>query len=165
MPLQSASRRFGCSEEGIGAMSEIMSDAMADLVAKEAITEALHRYCVAVDRIDEATWWHVWHRDATAHYEEIFDGSAASLMAWIFETHRSCDATSHQLSNVLIDVAGLTATSESYVTACIRAGGTDVVARGRYFDSWSNRDGAWRIDERRYRNDILQVIPATTTET
>ncbi|HXN60774.1 MAG TPA: nuclear transport factor 2 family protein [Acidimicrobiales bacterium] len=146
-------------------MSEIMSDAMADLVAKEAITEALHRYCVAVDRIDEVTWWHVWHRDATAHYEEIFDGSAASLMAWIFETHRSCMATSHQLSNVLIDVAGLTATSESYVTACIRAGGTDVVARGRYFDSWSNRDGAWRIDERRYQNDILQVIPVTTTET
>jgi hypothetical protein len=90
-----------CSEEGIGAMSDIMSNAMADLVAKGAITEALHRYCVAVDRIDEATWWHVWHRDAIAHYEEIFDGPAASLMAWIFETHRSCEATSHQLSNVL----------------------------------------------------------------
>ena len=90
-------------------MDDVMSDAMAGLVAKEAITESLHRYCVAVDRIDEATWWHVWHHDAIAHYEEIFDGSAASLMAWIFETHRSCDATSHQLSNVLIDVVGQTA--------------------------------------------------------
>ena len=145
-------------------MSDTMSDAIAHLVAKEAITEALHRYCVAVDRIDEATWWHVWHGDAIAHYEEIFDGSAASLMAWIFETHRSCEATSHQLSNVLIDVAGQTATSESYVTACIRAGGADVVARGRYLDSWSDRNGGWRIDERRYRNDILQVIPVRTIE-
>ena len=145
-------------------MSDSLSDAMADLVAKAAITEALHRYCVAVDRIDEATWWQAWHRDARAHYEEIFDGSAASLMAWIFETHRSCEATSHQLSNVLIELDGQTATSESYVTACIRAGGTDVVARGRYFDTWSNRDGGWRIDERRYRSDVLQMIPVTTIE-
>jgi hypothetical protein len=144
-------------------MSDTTSDAMAVLVAKEAITEALHRYCVAVDRIDEETWWQVWHHHATAHYEEIFEGSAAGLMAWIFETHRACDATSHQLSNVLIEVAGETATSESYVTACVRAGGTDVVARGRYFDSWSNRDGRWRIDGRRYRNDIMQMIPVTTT--
>jgi SnoaL-like domain len=144
-------------------MSDTVSNAIADLVAKEAITQALHRYCVAVDRIDEATWWQVWHRDAVAHYEEIFDGPAASLMVWIFETHRSCEATSHQLSNVLIDVAGQAATSESYVTASVRAGRTDVVARGRYFDSWSNREGAWRIDERRYRNDISQVIPVTAT--
>jgi hypothetical protein len=144
-------------------MSDTVSDAVADLVATEAITKALHRYCVAVDRIDEETWWQVWHHDAIAHYEEIFDGPAASLMVWIFETHRSCDATSHQLSNVLIDVAGQAATSESYVTACVRAGGTDVVARGRYIDAWSNRDGAWRIDERHYRNDILQVIPVMAT--
>jgi SnoaL-like domain len=141
-----------------------MADAMADLVAKDAITEALNRYCVAVDRIEEATWWQVWHRDAMAHYEDIFDGPAASLMSWIFETHRSCEATSHQLSNLLIDVAGRAATSESYVTACVRAGGSDIVARGRYLDSWSNRDGTWRIDERRYRNDILQVIPVASTE-
>jgi hypothetical protein len=143
-------------------MGDTSADAMADLVAKQGITEALHRYCVAVDRLDEATWWRVWHGDAVAHYEEIFDGPAAGLMAWIFETHRSCEATSHQLSNVLIDVAGQAATSESYVTACIRAGGTDVVARGRYLDSWSRRDGAWRIDERRYRNDVMQVLPVTT---
>jgi hypothetical protein len=62
-------------------------------------------------------------------------------------------------------VTDQTATSESYVTACIRDGGTDVVARGRYFDSWSKSDGAWRLDKRRYRNDILQVIPVATTET
>jgi hypothetical protein len=140
-----------------------MSETVAALVVKEAITEVLHRYCVAVDRIDEATWWQVWHRDATAHYEEIFDGPAADLMEWIFETHRSCEATSHQLSNVLIDVTGQTATSESYVTACVRIAGTDVVARGRYFDSWSNREGSWRINERRYRNDILQMIPVPKT--
>jgi SnoaL-like domain len=58
-------------------MSNSVSDAIADLVIKGAVTEALHRYCVAVDRIDEAAWRQVWHRDAVAHYEEIFDGPTA----------------------------------------------------------------------------------------
>ena len=138
-----------------------MHDTTAVLPAKQAITEALYRYCVAVDRIDEATWWQVWHHDAIAHYEDIFDGSAKSLMTWNFETHRSCEATSHQVSNVLIDVDGSAATSESYVTACIRSGDSVVVARGRYLDSWSSRDEVWRIDERSYRNDIMQVTAFT----
>ena len=141
-----------------------MDDTTAVLPAKHAITEALYRYCVAVDRIDEATWWQVWHHDATAHYENIFDGSAKGLMTWIFETHRSCEATSHQVSNVLIDVDGPAATSESYVTACIRSGDSVVVARGRYIDSWSSRNGVWRIDERRYRNDIMQVTAFTAVD-
>ena len=158
-----------CVEQALAAQKgrcdeRFLSDPIADLVAKQAIREALYHYCVAVDRIAETARWLVWHRDAMAHYEEIFDGPATSLMTWIFETHRSCDATSHQISNMLIHVAGRSASSESYVTACIRAGDADVVARGRYLDSWSNRDGVWRIDERRYRNDIMQVTPAATTE-
>ena len=142
-------------------MSETPSDEVVELAAKQAITEALHRYCVAVDRMDEGTWWEVWHPDAMAHYEEIFEGAASRLMGWIFETHRSCEATSHQVSNMLIDLDGHAATSECYVTACVRAGGTDVIARGRYLDVWASRDGAWRIEQRRYRTDILQVFPVT----
>jgi hypothetical protein len=33
------------------------------------------------------------------------------------------------------------------------------VVRGRYRDTWSCRDGVWRIGERRYENDLTQVIP------
>jgi SnoaL-like domain len=121
-----------------------VDDTTTTLVAKQAITDGLVRYCIAVDRIDEATWWLVWHHDAVAHYEGIFDGNAPDLMAWIFATHRSCEATSHQITNVLVDVDvdGQTASSESYVTASLRSHGSIVVARGRYLDSWSSRDGA-----------------------
>jgi hypothetical protein len=134
-----------------------VGDATTVLAAKHDITEALYRYCVAVDRIDEASWWRVWHHEATAHYENIFDGPVTGLMTWIFDIHRSCEATSHQVSNVLIDVDGQAARSESYVTACIQSSGSVVVAQGRYLDSWSSRDGVWRNDERTYRNDIMQV--------
>ena len=82
-------------------------------------------------------------------------------MEFVFEQHRQADATSHQLANVLIDVQGDRATSESYVTACIRTGGHDITVRGRYSDVWSCRSGRWGIDERRYRHDIVQVSPAS----
>ena len=136
-----------------------LSDPIETLVVKQAITEVLHRYCYAVDRIDADLGAQIWHPDGMAYYDGIFEGTGQDFMQWVLETHRGVDATSHQLTNVLIDVDGERAGSESYVTACIRSGGTDIVARGRYQDSWSRRSGEWRIDERRYCHDIAQTLP------
>jgi hypothetical protein len=44
-------------------------------------------------------------------------------------------------AHLVISVDGERATSESHVHACIRVGDNDVVARGRYLDTWSRRDG------------------------
>jgi SnoaL-like domain len=129
--------------------------------AKQAITEVLYRYCHAVDRIDPDQGSRIWHPDGVAHYEAVFEGTGAGFMEFVFEQHGKADATSHQLANVLIDVQGDSATSESYVTACIRSGGHDITVRGRYSDRWSRRSGRWGIDERRYRHDIVQVSPAS----
>jgi hypothetical protein len=136
-----------------------MTDELDTLLAEQAITEVLYRYCHAVDRMDPDLGAMIWHEEGRAHYEGIFDGTGAEFIEFVFEQHRGCDATSHQLTNVLIDVEGERATSESYVTACIRTFGVDVVVRGRYVDSWSRRAGVWRIAERRYTNDITQIIP------
>lgn len=135
-----------------------MANPLETLAAKQAITEVLYRYCHAVDRIDPDMGSKVWHPDGLAHYEGIFEGTGQGCMDFILESHRGTEATSHQLANVLIAVDGDRATSESYVTACIRAGGTDLVVRGRYSDTWSCRAGEWRIDERRYRHDIVQML-------
>lgn len=140
-----------------------MADALETLLAKQAITEVLHTYCYAMDRNDPVLGARVWHPDGMAHYgAEIFDGPAAGYLTWVFEMHAQADGTSHQLSNILISVDGDRATSESYVHACIRMGGNDLVVRGRYLDSWSCRDGEWRIDERRYETDLTQVIASGT---
>jgi hypothetical protein len=141
-----------------------MSGELETLAAKQAITEVLYRYCHAVDRIDPDLGSRIWHEDGLAHYEGIFEGSGAGFIDFVFEQHRSCDATSHQLTNMLIEVEGERATSESYVTACVRARNIDVVVRGRYMDTWSRRAGEWRIDERRYRHDIVQMIPVSEQE-
>lgn len=136
-----------------------MSDVQEMLVAKQAITEVLYRYCHAVDRINPDLGSRIWHPDGLAHYDGVFDGTGTGFMEFVLDSHRKTEATSHQLTNVLIDVDGERATSESYVTACVRAGGTDIVVRGRYSDTWSRRAGEWRIDERHYRHDIVQMFP------
>ena len=132
---------------------------MADSTDKQAVLEALYRYCYAVDQMDPGVWQQAWHPDAVAHYEDMFDGPATELMDWIFQSHAACDGTSHQLANALVEVRGDEADATSYVTACVRAGGNDVVVRGRYTDHLTKRDGQWRIAERRYRTDLMQVIP------
>ena len=39
---------------------------------------------------------------------------------------------------------------------------SDVVARGRYLDQWSCRDGRWGVDARRYVDDITQFVAKGT---
>jgi hypothetical protein len=143
-----------------------MSDGLETLLAKQAITEVLYRYCHAVDRIDPALGSQIWHEDGLALYDGIFEGTGAGFIDYVFEIHRNCEATSHQLTNILIevDVDGDKADSESYVTAHIRADGLDVIVRGRYLDTWSCRSGTWRIDERRYTSDIVQMVPVSDAD-
>ena len=81
----------------------------------------------------------------------------------MFEQHAKTDATSHQLTNVVIHLDGDRAAGGSYVTACVLAAGQDVVVRGRYLDTWSCRAGVWRIDDRHYENDVTQVMPTNDT--
>ena len=142
-----------------------MGDTLDTLIAKQAITETLHRYCYAVDRPDPTLGAKIWHPDGMAHYgPKIFEGTAADYLKQVFELHRLAKGTSHQLTNIMISVDGDRATSESYVHACIRMeDGNDIVVRGRYLDTWSCRGGDWRIDERRYENDLTQVIPSSDT--
>jgi ketosteroid isomerase-like protein len=140
---------------------EGLPESLETYAAKQAITEVLSRYCHAVDRIDSDLAARIWHPDGVALYEDVFEGTGADLMEFVFEQHRKADATSHQLANVLIEVHGDRATSESYVTACIRTGGHDITVRGRYSDRWSRRSGQWGIDARRYRHDIVQLSPVS----
>jgi hypothetical protein len=139
------------------------SDALlAELAAKQAITEVLYRYCKAMDLNDLELGASVWHPDGTAHYEGMFEGTGRDFVAFGQAGHRSAfNGTSHQVTNVMIDLDldGDRATSESYVTAANRILGTDrvYVIRGRYQDRWSQRDGHWGIDHRHFVTDMWQV--------
>ena len=141
-----------------------MSDAheLEALLAKQAITEVLHRYCYAMDSNDRSLGYSVWHDDGTATYDGMFDGLGRDFIDFGQSGHEAAfPATSHQLTNVLIEVEGERASSRSCVTAACAIGGGELlyVIRGRYHDTWSRRDGVWAIDARRFTTDMWHVVP------
>lgn len=138
---------------------------MSDLEAKQAITESLYRYCRSMDRIDAELGYAVWHPDGTALYSGIYQGSGRGFIDWVCEVHRGMEFTTHQITNILIEVDGDTAASEAYVTVRLRTadngeGRFNIMNTGRYLDQWSRRDGRWAIDHRQYITDLSWTNPA-----
>lgn len=144
-------------------MPERNESDLSTLLAKQEITEMLHRYCYAMDANDRELGYQVWHPDGTAHYEGMFEGLGRDFVDFGQGGHESAfkGGTSHQLTNILIDVDGERATSSSCVTAAARIGETELlyIIRGRYHDEWSRRDGIWRIDHRHFKTDLWHVAP------
>ncbi len=141
-----------------------MPDLVAELAAKQAITEQLHSYGHGLDRFDRDLA-DIWHPGGKADYGDIFQGTGAEFLDWVWEVHKGFRCTSHQMTNILIDVdvpAGR-ATSETYVTVCLQGADVDITGRGRYSDVWSFRDGRWAVDARTYHDDIQQFTPRSST--
>lgn len=139
---------------------------LIELSAKHAITEVLHRYCRAMDRVDRALARTCWHEGATIDYEGAFRGLATDFVDWVCTLHEQLFiAHSHQVTNTLITLDGARATSECYVTVALRSKGpaadsTDIEGRGRYLDRWARRDGVWAVEHRRHISDLRTVRPA-----
>ncbi len=136
-----------------------------ELAAKQAITEVIYRYCRALDRMDRVLAETVWHPDGTADYGH-FQGTGAEFIDMVWAAHERVLGHIHQVTNVLIEVDGDRAGSEAYVVATLwgRATGsgmpphyTQMVARGRYVDTWSCRNGVWAIDHRDFVEDLTLI--------
>jgi SnoaL-like domain len=138
---------------------------------REAITDQLFRYCRAMDRIDHGLGYSVWHDDGTADYgPDIFIGSGRDFVDHVCIQHAQTLGHSHQLSNIIIEIDGEKAASESAVTATLRIERDgrlmQIMVWSRYVDRWSKRDGRWAIDHRIAINDfdeIREVTPMRTT--
>jgi hypothetical protein len=145
---------------------------LADLVAKQAITEALYRYCRGLDRMDRDMAQSVWHDDGTADYGEHYQGSGRGFVDWVWQAHASFERHSHQITNILIELLDDDhAVSEAYDTAALRrrtadGGAVDIISRGRYLDRWSRREGRWAIDHRISLHDIQTTyeVPPTLVD-
>jgi hypothetical protein len=136
-----------------------MSPELEQLVAKQAITEVLHRYCHGLDTMDRELSETVWHDDAMAFYQDVYDGPVQGLLDLLWKIHARMDALSHQVTNILIEVDGDSATSATHVTAALQWPTRETVVRGRYLDTWSRRGGEWRIDVRRFVPAFFQTFP------
>ena len=134
---------------------------------REAIADLIYRYCRAMDRIDREQGYAIWHPDGTADYgEAVYQGSARGFVDQVCDQHARMLRHSHQVTNIIIEVADDRAGSESYYTTALRMMRgetmTEIRVWGRYVDTWSKRDGQWGIDHRiaiRDFDDMRAVTP------
>ncbi len=144
------------------------------LLDKQAITEVIHRYARALDRCDIELLRSCFHPDSTHDHGE-FEGPSLKFCDWAMELLQRLTATQHHIGNVLIELDGDRAFSETYWVAYHRipadAGGSGVVAGrgaetdlfigGRYVDRFERRAGAWKIARRVGLHDWQRFEPAS----
>lgn len=138
-------------------------EALAD---KMAIQEQIRSYCRAVDRLDIPLGHGVFHEDSTADYgADYYQGPGRGVIDLIVSSHHHLASHSHQVTNVLIEVDGDKAGSESYIFGTMRSEKdgktTHLGVWARYLDSWEKRGGCWRIIKRMVVYDHEEIREAT----
>jgi hypothetical protein len=142
------------------------------LVDKQAITEVIYRYARALDRCDLELLRSCFHSDSS-HDHGDFTGNSFDFCEWAIELLLRLTATQHHIGNVLIDLEGNVAHTETYWVAYHRipaqAGGSGVVAGqgheldlfigGRYIDRMEQRAGEWKIARRTGIHDWQRFEP------
>lgn len=144
---------------------------ISELAVRQAITDHIYRYCRSVDRLDIPLGHSIWHDDGVADYPQYYQGPGKGVIDLICDNHRGLLHHSHQVTNILIELNGDTAGSESYCTASLRLRRGDKIMHmmvwSRYIDSWSNRNGRWALDKRiaiRDFDEIREVTPMVQHE-
>ena len=129
---------------------------MENIADRLAIIDKIHRYCRSVDRLDVPVGHSVFHEDSYADFGDSYQGPGRGWIDYICERHRDFLHHSHQVTNVVLEIDGDRAGSESYVFATLRRAShddrpdrvTQVQFWARYVDAWSKRSGEWAIDRR-----------------
>ncbi|MFA5939518.1 MAG: nuclear transport factor 2 family protein [Sinimarinibacterium sp.] len=137
-------------------------ESLQALLDRQQITELIYRYCRAVDRLDVPLGHSIWHEDATADYgAAVYQGPGRGVIDLVCAQHRHALNHSHQVTNVLIEVDGDRAASESYLIATLRLQRDDklqqIMVWTRYVDRWSRRQGRWGLDHRIALRDFDEI--------
>lgn len=126
---------------------------VATLADKQAIKELIRTYCRAVDRLDIPLGHSIWHEDGVADYgKDYYQGPGKGVIDLICQHHLGLLSHSHQVTNILIDLRGDEAGSESYVYGTMRreheGKHMQIGVWARYLDHWEKREGRWGLIKR-----------------
>ncbi len=148
----------------------ISESALRVLLDKQEITEVLARYCRAIDRLDEELLRSVYWPDGYDDHMSF----AGPVAEFIPEAIKSCarifKSTVHSISNILIEVEGDVARSETYFISFNRLSERrdgreyDRITCARYLDRFERRNGEWRIARRLVVTDWNRVDPVGESE-
>ena len=131
-----------------------------ELLDKQAISEAIMRYCRGIDRADAELINSAYHPDAwDEHDGHEFTG--LTVGPGIVETLlRSMKVTRHNVGTQLIEVYGDEAVAETYCTGNhTLMSGRRVHTFVRYLDRFERRDGEWKVIHRMSITDPSEMLP------
>jgi uncharacterized protein YceH (UPF0502 family) len=135
---------------------------LRELVDRARITDLIHRYSRAVDRLDADLLRSVYWPDGTDDHG-VFAGNAMAYVDWVMDFVGGWISTHHDNSNIMIDLDGDVAYGECHWTGWyrFRQGDqiVDQVSNGRYLDRYERRDGEWRIFHRVCVSDWNRSAP------
>jgi hypothetical protein len=130
-----------------------------ETTVERIITKLLLRYAHAVDRRQYDAIAGCYWPDAIDQHA-TFHGNAIDYVAWLREVLPPIAVSTHQFTNILVDVHSLTeASSETYcLNVNVFRSNDDTPDRLttsllRYLDRFACRDGEWRISDRRVVTD------------
>jgi len=173
---------FGIKAGIVGAIAGLLSEEEADmdakisdtselaelreLLEKQKITECLYRYCRAIDRCDPELLKSVYHPEARDEHG-MYSGTGWDFVGVVIPYLQKMGSTTHQISNILIDIKGDVANVESYCTAFHadvpdeKGALKDFIVGARYVDRFEKRDGEWKVAHRQCVFDWNQSLAKT----
>jgi hypothetical protein len=128
------------------------TDADFEALAKEVrylrdradIQDCIYRYCRGLDRLDREMALSAYHPDAIDDRGPHI-GTPAEFLDWVWSHLKG--GTSHAISQILYDINGDEAHTESYITFHVWIPGEETITFGqaRYVDRFERRNGRWAI--------------------
>lgn len=137
------------------------TDAVDELLCKQAIHDLLMAYARGMDRADPGLLEAVFWPDASV-VSGVINGSGARFAKDITQYLRSnLVRCFHSIANEWVMVNGNRAIGEAYVIATMTAGGDDTIGGGRYINEFERRDGDWKIKSHVFVADWSMTHPTT----
>jgi ketosteroid isomerase-like protein len=133
---------------------------------KETIRDLIYTYCRAVDREDVELGHSIWHDDGYADYgADFYQGPGKGVIDKTCHDSRELLSQTHQVTNMLIELDGDRAVSETYISSTYRLEREGVLMHmavwGRYLDRWEKRAGRWGLVHRQVIFDHDEIRPVT----
>jgi len=146
-----------------------MDPRLTALLDKQEIEDTVLRYCRGIDRRDFDLVRSCYHPDAMDHHGS-FEGTIDEYIAWVDKLTARYRFTMHLVGNVLIEVDGDRAVSETYGVSLHRSDDArpfmNLATGFRYLDRFERRDAhdgtgrPWRIAERTAIGEWSIPIPS-----
>jgi hypothetical protein len=134
---------------------------VGELADERDIRNMLARYCRGIDRVDMDLVRSCYHADAVDEHGDI-GGSVTKFTEHLGKSLRRHESTTHLIGNILVDLRGDHAFSETYCIASHRDRQPDghiveQVVGVRYCDRFEKRGGEWKIAHRKALMDWASI--------